>query len=229
MLKVKHLETFNFEGAIRGMRNPLNSHHLSDSKDNIFEEQGDYVFKIGNNDLNLMKRLYKAGSDHRKYLRQMMICLDITAPLYLFKELDTYKVGTVANSTSTMHKIMSKEFTLDDFSFDNDEFGELKESSYGDYEIDRLVEFLPKDEIGTCNKLRNAYLNENSKYYKNKGLWRLLIQKLGSSYNQTRTITMNYEVAYNIYHSRKSHKLTEWHELCEVFENELPYFKEIME
>ncbi|MGL5232137.1 MAG: hypothetical protein ACRC7W_02230 [Fusobacteriaceae bacterium] len=220
MLIVKELEEFNIKGAIRGMRNPLNSWKKSDSV-----IHSDYDISVGENDLNLMRRLYKAGSDHRKYLRQMLISLDITAPLYWWKEFDTYKVGTTANSTSTMHKIMSREFNRDDFSYDFD-FRCCNQDEGLDLYLGSIASDIIESDIEKCNKLREMYLNGECK--NNKDVWRLLIQTLPSSYNQTRTVTMNYENAYNIYHSRKNHKLSEWLQLCDAFK-ELPYFMEIME
>lgn len=219
-IKINNLETFNFEGAIRGMRNPMNSWDKSDS---IFNN----TMYIGNNDLDLMRRLYKAGNDHRKYLRQIMISVDITAPLYWWKEFDTYKVGTTANSTSTMHKIMSKEFEDGDFSYDFDsriEDNPDLQSLIGDY-----MDNIRFKDIRRCNQLRRQYLDENSPYYKSKAIWRLLVQTLPSSYNQTRTVTMSYENFINMYFSRKNHKLSEWVEFCDYMFNNLPYIKNIME
>lgn len=221
MIKIDNVEVFNFDGAIRGMRNPMNSWHLSDSK------HGYIRYEIGEKDLDLMKRLYKAGNDHRKYLRQILISLDITAPLYWWKEFDTYKVGTTANSTSSMHKIMAKEFTESDFSNDMD----TRESYNSDLK-DLILELYDNDIYKTicrCNKLRSMYVDESSIYHKNKDIWRLLIQTLPSSYNQTRTVTMNYENFINMYHSRKNHKLSEWSTFCEYMLKELPYISDIMD
>ncbi len=199
MIEVKHTEVWGFEHAIRGMRNPLNSWHLSDSEYN--EE-----VELGEKDLGLAKRLKKAGTDHRKYLRQVFVSMDVTAPLFWYKEFDTYKIGTVANSTSTMHKIQSKEITLDDFSFPETE----------------MAKHLFGSIVEQCEALRALY-NET----KDKKHWELLIAILPSGYNQTRTITLNYEVLTNIYHSRKNHKLVEWREFCEWVET-LPYASELI-
>ena len=200
MIKVEHLETFNWEGAIRGMRNPLNSWSRSDSEGS----------KLGQNDLDLMRRLFKAGTEHRKYLRQIMVSVDITAPLFWWKEFDTYKVATVSNSCSTMHKITAKEFTKEDFSYDH----------MGDNTED--IAFT----IGTINylnKKRNAYLQT-----KDKNEWRKLIEALPTSYNQKRTITMNYETVVSIIRQRTNHKLSEWNDLVEILWT-LPGLKEITE
>jgi hypothetical protein len=195
MLRVEKSEVFNFEGAIRGMRNPLNSWGKSDSK----WENGQYV--VGEEDYGLMTRLCKAGSDHRKFMRQIMVSLDITAPFYWWKEFDTYKVGTVANSCSTMHKLTYKKFELSDFSHENlkSRMGESFES------LDLLIMV-----IDFLNNKRDEYLKTND-----KSVWDEIIQILPTSYNQKRTITLNYEVLRNIYHARENHKLAEWHVLCD--------------
>lgn len=202
MLKTERIAVMNFENAMRGARNPLNSWARSDS---FYDEQGNFV--LGPNDLDLAKRLRNAGSDHRKYLRQVLVCMDITAPMYWWKEFDTYKVGTVANSTSTMHKIHAAPFTAEDFS------------------CERMTEATRKRFDGVI-----AYLEELRVRYnetKDKALWVDMIQFLPSSYNQMRTVTMNYENLINMYHARKNHKLTEWHELCAAIE-QLPYAKELI-
>ena len=201
MIKIKNIDTWGFEHSIRGMRNPMNSWNKSDSK-NIEDK---YV--IGENDLDLMKRLFKAGTEHRKYLRQIMVSMDITAPLYWYKEMDTYKVGTTANSTSTMHKIHAKEFVREDFSIDN--FSEKDLENF-----DFIIKLL--------NSYREEYLET-----KNKDVWYKLIRFLPSSYNQTRTITMNYENVFNIIHQREHHKLDEWKEFVTILK-ELPYIKELL-
>ena len=201
MIKLENTKVMNFEGAIRGARNPMNSW---DRMDSSYDKDGNYI--LGENDLSLAKRLCKAGSDHRKFIRQILVCVDITAPMYWWKEFDTYKVGTVANSTSTMHKIHSKPFDLDDFSHDH-----LSEDAKG-----ALLDF-----IGFMEKKRLSFV-EN----KNKDDWYDIIQLLPSSYNQTRTITMNYENLHNMYFARKSHKLEEWHKYCDWI-MELPYTKEL--
>ena len=202
MLKVERISVMNMENAIRGARNPLNSWARSDS---FYNDKGEYV--LGENDLSLATRLARAGSDHRKYLRQIIVSMDITAPLYWWKEFDTYKVGTVANSTSTMHKIHAKAFERDDFSCDRLTPQALEV-------LDTLVSFLEKE--------RELY-NES----KDKAHWHNMIQLLPSSYNQLRTVTLNYEVLINIYYARKSHKLGEWHTLCDAIEA-LPYANELI-
>lgn len=202
MIKLERTSVMNFENAMRGARNPLNSWAKSDS---YYDENGNYV--LGENDLGLAKRLAKAGSDHRKYLRQIFVSVDITAPLYWWKEYDTYKVGTVANSCSTMHKIHSKEFNRDDFSCDRMSDGAL-------VQLDSLIAFLEEERVK---------YNET----KDKEHWHNIIQLLPTSYNQMRTCTFNYENLINMYYARRNHKLPEWHTLCEWIES-LPYFKEIV-
>lgn len=201
------------EFIIQGMRNPMNSWEKSDSEiepENIsdFGEEYGSIFKLGNNDHDLMQRLSNAGTDHRKFMRMMPVYVRITAPLYWWKEFDTYKVGTVANSCSTMHKIAEKEFTLDDFSTEH-----LASQTRQVLEIT----------IDDLNDSRSIYLKT-----KNKGDWWQMIQLLPSSYNQTRNVMMNYEVLINIYKSRKDHKLDEWREFCKWIE-ELPYSELITE
>jgi hypothetical protein len=191
----------NLENAMRGARNPLNSWNRMDS---FYDEEGTY--RLGEKDLDLAKRLCRAGSDHRKFLRQIMVSMDVTAPIYWWKEFDTYKVGTVANSTSTMHKIHSKPFSMEDFSTDH-MTGETMEH------MEQAVRWL--------EVLRLKYLETQDKAY-----WYDMIQFLPSGYNQMRTVTLNYEVLYNIYHARKNHKLEEWHQFCRWIE-ELPYVEEL--
>ena len=181
------------------------------------------IFCIGPNDLSLMKKLIKSGSDHRKFMRQIFVSVDITAPLYWWKEFDTYKVGTVANSCSTMHKIHEKEFTLDDFSHEhlsNDDY------MYGDneYQYDLAYTYIKvlRGNIFVLNVAREQYLKTRDKKY-----WWQMIQLLPSSYNQKRTVTLNYENLFNMYHARKNHKLDEWRTLCEWIES-LPYAKELI-
>ena len=217
MIKLENINVFNFEGAIRGMRNPLNSWSKSDSVN-----EPPFGFNLGEKDLELMKRLYKAGSEHRKYLRQIFVSMDITAPLYWWKEFDTYKVGTVSNSCSTMHTIHKKKFELDDFSIEHvsDDTLEVnyKYVKYLNKPIDALV-----DLIDILNVCREKYLET-----KDKKWWWQLIQLLPSSYNQKRTITMNYENVITIIKQRTGHKLDEWN----LFINELkqlPYIEKIME
>ena len=193
----------NFENAIRGARNPMNSWARSDS---YYDDKGQYI--LGENDLSLAKRLRNAGtSDHRKFIRQIMLSVDITAPLYWWKEYDTYKVATVANSTSTMHKIHSKPFEINDFSHDH-----LSENGLN----------ILKNIVNELEKIRLEYIEK-----KDKALWYDLIQLLPSSYNQMRTCTLNYETLVNIYKSRKNHKLDEWRSFCEWIKT-LPYAKEII-
>ena len=200
MLLAEHIETSGRETAIRGMRNPMNSWEKSDSR---FAPK----VEIGKNDLDLMIRLVSAGTDHRKFMRMIIVRMDITAPLYWWKEMDTYKVGTVADSCSTMHKIHAKEFVLDDFSREH-----LTGTSEG----------VLRDIIDILNMYRNMFLLEKDQDAK-KEYWWQMIQMLPSSYNQKRTWTGNYEVMRNIDHARKNHKLDEWHTLCHVIEK-LPYF-----
>lgn len=189
MIKIERCAVMNMEGAIRGARNPLNSWAKSDS---YTMEDGTFV--VGDADRDLGRRLALAGSDHRKFLRQVIVSVDITAPLYWWKEFDTYKVGTVANSTSTMHKIHSKEFERDDFSHD-------KMSDEALACLDKTIEFLEAS--------RKKFVETKEKKY-----WDDMIQILPSSYNQMRTVSMNYENLVNMYYARRNHKLTEWHEYC---------------
>lgn len=217
MLKIKNVELHGWEPGIRGMRNPKNSWKKSDSKfvttdgdhhdicGNFGPGYGSYGWEeavIGENDLNLMTTLRDAGTDHRKFMRMIVVYMDVTAPLYWWKEYDTYKVGTVANSCSTMHKIAEKEFTLDDFS------------------CEHLIGIAKDDLHGTTsvlNHFRKLYLQSKDKKY-----WWQMIQLLPSSYNQRRTVMLNYEVLANIYKSRRNHKLDEWHTFCDLIES-LPY------
>ena len=201
MIKVEHVSVFNFDGALRGMRNPYDSWDKSDS----VIRNG--KVEIGKSDLDLMKRLFKGGSEHRKYLRQIFVSLDITAPLYWWKEFDTYKVGTVANSCSTMHTIHKKPFTLNDFSHEH-----LKPGS--EYTLQHVID--------TMNMARDNYLESKS-----KDDWWQLIQLLPTSYNQKRTVTMNYENVISIIRQRSGHKLDEWHKLIEELKK-LPYIEEII-
>lgn len=206
MLKTENFQTYGWESAIRGMRNPMNSWEKSDSTwEPQFDTQKGPV--AGVFDLDLMKRLRKGGPDDRKYLRQIFVSVDITAPLYWWKEMDQYKVGTVTNSCSTMHKIADKGFTLDDFSHEH-----LFPNSV------ECIEYT----IRQMNDFRKVYLSTKNKFF-----WWQMIQLLPSSYNQKRTWTANYEVLCNIYHARKNHKLDEWHTFCNAIEN-LPYAKELI-
>lgn len=214
MILVEKTEVFNFEGAIRGMRNPLNSWDRSDS---VFAENPD-DFVVGLNDMGLMQKLVKAGSEHRKFMRQIMVCVDITAPLYWWKEFDTYKVGTVANSCSTMHKIASKEFKLDDFSHEH---------------LDSAGLSTLNTVIARMNISRDYYLGKYDSVIRDedkrdkKDYWWQMIQLLPSSYNQRRTWTGNYENLFSMYHQRKNHKLDEWHQFCDWIET-LPYANELI-
>lgn len=197
MIKVERISVCNLENAIRGARNPMNSWSRMDS---YYNEKGEYI--LGENDLALASKLAAAGSDHRKFLRQIIVSMDITAPLYWWKEFDTYKVGTVANSTSTMHKIQAKEFSREDFSCDR-----LTDDALA--VLDSLIAYLEGERVK---------FNET----KDRSSWHNMIQLLPSSFNQMRTVSMNYEVLINIYYARRSHKLAEWHTLCGVIET-LPY------
>lgn len=202
MIVLERTSVMNLENAMRGARNPLNSWNRMDS---YYDETGAYV--LGPNDLGLATRLRKAGSDHRKYIRQIFVSVDITAPLYWWKEYDTYKVATVANSTSTMHKIASKPFSIDDFSHDHMTPATLAF-------MQTIVEKL--------ESIRLKYLET-----KKKEDWYDMIQLLPSSYNQLRTCTFNYETLINIYYARKDHKLAEWHTFCDWIQT-LPYGKELI-
>ena len=202
MLTLKNTSVMNFENAIRGARNPMNSWGRMDSHT---EPDGTFVF--GPNDLDLAMRLAKAGSDHRKYLRMVFVSVDVTAPLYWWKEYDTYKVATVANSTSTMHKIHSKPFSMDDFS------------------CDHMTDGTKKFMETVVAKLENIRLR--FKETKSKDDWYDMIQLLPSSYNQMRTCTFNYETLINIYRARKNHKLAEWHTFCDWIET-LPYAEQLI-
>lgn len=243
MIKIERITTEGWEPAIRGMRNPLDSWDKSDSRifdyyregeqvyhdifDNDYygDSDGEIHFKkgiyLGPNDLDLMMRLAKSGTEHAKYRRMIVVWMDITAPLYWWKEFDTYKVGTVADSCSTMHTIHKREFTPDDFSCDhlgyydadNDGDGICETNDVGEYPYDSLT-----DIIGTLNFYRKRFDETRDKKY-----WWQLIQLLPSSYNQKRTVMLNYEVLANIYRQRRNHKLDEWHVFCKVIEKGLPY------
>ena len=224
MIKIENYDVVGWEHAIRGMRNPMNSWEKSDSKVHTCEcEQWPHNIKksfneVGPNDLNLMMRLRNAGTDHRKFMRMITVYLDIISPLYFLKELDTYKVGTVANSCSTMHKIAAKEFTLEDFSCEhlNDDCMACN-IVYGDHS-DYLTSLdILKYTIEGLNYWRRKYLTT-----KNKEDWWQMIQLLPSSYNQRRTVMLNYEVLANMYKSRKDHKLDEWRDFCKWIKT-LPY------
>lgn len=252
MIEITKTDVYGFEAAIRGMRNPMNSWDKSDSKKvgvyingEIYPDHSE--ISIGKNDFDLIKHLVNAGSDHRKFLRMIIVSADILAPLYWWKEYDTYKVGTVANSCSTMHKIHEKPFTLDDFSHEQlfgsatmlnenntadskeellnrglyDIHMEWNEDGIewweGNYAIDALCEI-----IVALNEYRKRYLETMDKRY-----WWQLIQLLPSSYNQLRTVQLNYEVLYTIYFARKDHKLDEWHTFCDWIKS-LPYMNHFL-
>ena len=244
MIKLENTEVVGWEHAIRGMRNPLNSWDKSDSE---FIRDPDYGCSgncpcedidghcdccfIGANDLDLMKRLRNAGTDHRKFMRMITVYVDITAPLYWWKEFDTYKVGTVANSCSTMHKIAAKEFTQEDFSYEHlddiwgyePEVRDMAPTIEFETHTDKITNYVlgPDDilnlTIKMLNRCRDLYLKAKEKTY-----WWQMIQLLPTSYNQKRTVMLNYEVLANIYQSRRSHKLDEWKDFCKWIEG-LPY------
>lgn len=245
MLKVENVEVIGWEHAIRGMRNPKNSWEKSDSgrchKDLVRDcvtcvhHNSGYAacaaggFDVGQNDFDLMTRLRNAGTDHRKFMRMITVYLDITAPLYWWKEFDTYKVGTVANSCSTMHKIAAKEFTLDDFSHEHlvDDLDVRIEIGGTDHRDTGPMEVLGMT-IDVLNHYREKYIaatkTEEYTGLPAKDIWWQMIQLLPSSYNQKRTVMLNYEVLANMYKSRRNHKLDEWHTLCDRIES-LPYSK----
>lgn len=228
MIKIDNTEVLGWEHAIRGMRNPMNSWEKSDSEfgvmyediPGLIEVENDSIWfsYIGPSDQKLMMTLRDAGTDHRKFMRMIVVYVDITAPLYWWKEFDTYKVGTVADSCSTMHKIHAKEFTLDDFSHEHVLCDNSVTVNYveNDFRILNNLQWLILT-IDLLNAMRAAYLDTKDKQY-----WWQLIQLLPSSYNQKRTVMLNYEVLANMYKSRKDHKLDEWHTLCEWMET-LPY------
>ena len=205
MLKIENTEVIGWEAAIRGMRNPMNSWERSDTAFYSYPEEG-VQHRIGPNDLDLMTRLRNAGTDHRKFMRMITVYLDITAPLYWWKEFDTYKVGTVANSCSTMHKIQAKRFEREDFSIEHLE-------NCGEQHWMVCMDNI----ISALNVAREKYLETKDKKY-----WWQMIQLLPTSYNQKRTVLLNYEVLANMYKSRKNHKLDEWHTFCDWIES-LPY------
>ena len=222
-MKFKHTQVFNFEGALRGMRNALESWSKSDSSVQYGRPDSEWTvqqyqhdgigFVIGPNDMNLAQRLIKGGSEHRKFLRQIFVSVDITASLFYYKEFDTYKVGTVANSTSTMHKIMSKPFTLD--MFEIDDFEEFEKADF-------------EEVLRICNKYRNLYLEDkDNDPVMAKKYWKALIRVLPEGWLQTRTITMNYENIRTMVHQRKGHKLTEWKQFID-WAHTLPYAEELI-
>ncbi len=203
MIYIDRVSVMNLENAVRGARNPMNSWGRSDS---FYDEKGNYV--LGPNDLDLAMRLAKAGNDHRKFLRQIFVSVDITAPLYWWKEFDTYKVGTVANSCSTMHKIHHKPFEKADFSCEKMDDDALKV-------LDSVIEFMEVERVKFCEDK------------KNKQAWINMIQMLPTSYNQMRTVTLNYENLINMYYARRTHKLHEWHDLCDWIMT-LPYAEQLI-
>lgn len=202
MILIEKTEIMGWEAAIRGMRNPMNSWAKSDTEFSCGE-----IPEVGESDLDLMSRLAKAGTEHRKYLRMLAVYVDLTAPLYWWKEFDTYKVGTVANSTSTMHKIQAKEFTREDFSCDR-----MTDDCLA--ALDAVIAYLEGERVRFIET-------------KDKSAWHNMIQLLPSSYNQMRTVTMNYEVLINMYYARRYHKLAEWHTLCDAI-LALPYASELI-
>ena len=211
-ITIEKTDVFGWESAVRGMRNPMNSWDKSDSDwefvedPSIINPNDEVKFVLGPNDLDLMQRLNKAGSDHAKFLRMINVTMDITAPLYWWKEFDTYKVGTVANSCSTMHKIHAKEFTKDDFSHEH----------LSDWSM-----LILENTVRALNNARERFLETKDKHY-----WWQMVQLLPSAYNQKRTVQLNYQVAKSMYFARRTHKLDEWRTLCDVIK-ELPYFAEI--
>ena len=226
MIAIQNIKTYGWEAAIRGMRNPMNSWDQSDSRFEKIQDDpaitqveyfGNYAFTIGDNDRRLMCQLVAAGTDHSKFMRQSGVSMDITAPLYWWKEFDTYKVGTTANSCSTMHKIADKEFTVDDFSHEHldgvsrDMFVQNdKEQPYFFCSFEDMLYI----QVEALNKARELYLETKDKKY-----WWQIIQLLPSSYNQKRTVTLNYAVLRNQYHARRKHKLDEWQEYCYQLED----------
>lgn len=205
MIKFENTKVMNVENAMRGMRNPMNSWNKGDTSFDTWEG-----LTVGDNDLTLAKKLRQAGTDHRKFLRQIFVCVDITAPLFWWKQFDQYRISVTSNSCSTMHKIHSKEFTLDDFSISD---LTTHDGSYSNH-MECMIFWL--------NELRDDYNKTKDTKY-----WQAMIELLPSAYNQKRTITMTYENVLNMYKARKNHKLSEWHDLCDWAENELDYFYEI--
>ena len=231
-IKIENIQTMGWEGALRGMRNPLNSWDKADSAYSSEIERTDtniaaygtkldrYDFVIGQNDLALCLKLIKAGFEHRKFLRMIHVQMDVTAPLYWWKEFDTYKVGTTTNSCSTMHKIAAKEFTLDDFSPEHlidDQYDFENENG----QVFSYKDFLYYDVLDVLNTARRQYLETKDKKY-----WWQMIQLLPTSYNQRRTIDMSMETVLNILHQRSHHKLDEWIELCDTMLKKIPYCQE---
>lgn len=221
MIEFEHTEVVGWEAAIRGMRNPHNSWDKSDSK-YLRQEDGHIIasrYEVGPNDHDLMMRLVKAGTDHRKFMRMIVVYVDVTAPLYWWKELETYKVGTVSNSCSTMHSIHKKPFFVDDFSCEDilDSCDQPLISARWQERVDWSPYEVFCTIVGLLNRCREMYLETGEKIW-----WRQIIQFLPSNYNQRRTLMLNYEVLANIYRARRNHKLTEWREFCRWVET-LPY------
>lgn len=229
MIKIENTDVYGWEAAIRGMRNPMNSWEKSDSQYCLYCDKlsTGKTYVIGPNDLSLMKSLAKAGSDHSKFMRMINVTMDITAPLYWWKEFDTYKVGTVRNSCSTMHKIAAKEFTLDDFSHEHLVTFDFQHYQINDTEEEALV-YLQTSALDILNVTVQALNAYRDLYFKTKDkkYWWQMIQLLPSSYNQRATVQLNYQVLKSIYFARRNHKLDEWHDFCAWCET-LPYFKEI--
>lgn len=216
MIVVSDIETFNWDAAIRGMRNPLNSWEKTDSFQSFFDTD---KYIVGENDLTLMKKLVHSGPEHRKFLRQIFISMDIIAPLYWWKEFDTYKVGTVADSCSTMHKITSKKFVKSDFSCEH-----LDQASRE--VLDAII-----TRLNSCRELYvnyDIYASKARNLPSKKEVWWQLIQLLPSSYNQKRTVSMNYENALSMIRQRSNHKLDEWREFVRVLLNNLPYMRDLI-
>lgn len=215
MIKVDNVAVYNLEGAVRGMRAPYKSYDKSDSGVAcVTDAEAEYC--LGKADLDLMRKLFKAGPEHRKFMRQIMVCMDITAPFYWWKQFDKYQIGVVTDSESTMHTIAKKPFELSDFSFD---FDDIKSDANAGvcFSIATAI-------INNCEAVRKAYIDT-----KDLGLWRFLIQLLPESYNQRRTVTFNYEVAASIVRQRRNHKLNEWNTFIDVLLEKLPYLSQIME
>lgn len=220
MIKIEKVDVYGFEAAVRGMRNPLESWSKSDSywthiEDPETLQTAKFEYFVGENDLALMKKLSKSGSDHAKFLRFVDVTCDITAPLYWWKEHDQYKVGTTTNSCSTMHKIHAKEFTIEDFSCEH-----LIDTCL----LERVI-----NELNIYRDIYNNYDKQTEQYkteFSKKHIWLQMIQLLPSAYNQKRTVKLNYQVLKNMYHARKTHKLKEWRDFC-AWAGTLPYFKEI--
>ena len=217
MIKVENIEVFNFEGAFRGLRNPMNSWDKGDTKERFDQDDSSIIHSIGigPNDMKLAQRMISGGPEEAKFLRQIFITMDIDAPIFWWKEMDTYKVGTTANSCSTMHKLASSEIGAQNFSFDMD-IADFPE------EYQELVSMIRVNSVYYCEQLRKAYEKT-----KDKRIWRVLVEVLPMAWNQRRTWTANYQVLRNIYFQRRNHKLDEWREFCKIIE-ELPYGKELI-